>query len=226
MQRTLNLEGTIVYCYDDGSVEWLTKTKNQHNAQGNRLFRSYGWIDNRGYRRVVINRKRYQIHRLIALAFCENPENKPQVDHINRQRSDNRACNLRWATPEEQQDNTQRTINSKIKYGIRHKDNPVLYAYSYKKYQNRIKGARKMTFAQALNLVLTGKHKIACATWNGKNQWVAAKYPDENTMMECPYLYLHNARGKLIPYVPSQDDIFNDFWFEVKEETDQLSLNL
>ena len=41
---------------------------------------------------------RFLIHRLIALAFIENPNNYPIIDHINRIRTDNRIENLRWVT--------------------------------------------------------------------------------------------------------------------------------
>lgn len=45
------------------------------------------------------------VHRLIASAFIPNPENKPEIDHINTQRDDNRIENLRWATKIENSNN-------------------------------------------------------------------------------------------------------------------------
>lgn len=58
-----------------------------------------------GYCRVMLSKygvsKRFLVHRLVAAAFIPNPDNKPCVDHINRNRSDNRVENLRWCTHKE-----------------------------------------------------------------------------------------------------------------------------
>lgn len=54
-------------------------------------------------------RKRHKVHRLVCQAFHENPDNKPEVNHINENASDNRACNLEWCTRIENVNHRTRT---------------------------------------------------------------------------------------------------------------------
>ena len=51
-----------------------------------------------GYIQVSLNKKRYKIHRLVAMAFIPNPDSLPQINHKNEIKTDNRAENLEWCT--------------------------------------------------------------------------------------------------------------------------------
>ena len=58
-----------------------------------------------GYLQCKLNGKTFKHHRVIALQFIQNPENKPEVDHINRIRNDNNISNLRWVSHYENMQN-------------------------------------------------------------------------------------------------------------------------
>ena len=56
-------------------------------------------------------RKNVLVHRLVALHFIDNPKGKPEVNHINHIRDDNRVENLEWVTKSE-----NNTLGRKLPY--------------------------------------------------------------------------------------------------------------
>lgn len=87
--------------------------------------------DKKGYLRLrLVNRdgKRnmFGVHRVIAMTFIPNPENKPYIDHINSVKDDNRVENLRWCT------------------SIENAHNPI----TFKKYLKAMEGQRGKTLTK------------------------------------------------------------------------------
>lgn len=71
------------------------------NDKTNRILKPHKGTS--GYYQIMLGRKTspLYVHRLVAETFIENPNNLPQVDHINGDKLDNRVENLRWVSVSE-----------------------------------------------------------------------------------------------------------------------------
>ena len=58
----------------------------------------------------------YWVHQLVAIVFVDNPDGKPEVDHIDGNRLNNAASNLRWVTHQENVDNPSTKEKRKTRY--------------------------------------------------------------------------------------------------------------
>lgn len=70
-----------------------------------------------------------------------------------------------------------------------------------------------MDFSEAFKAARAGE-AITRTGWNGKGLFVQAQFPDENSKMGNPYLYIDAKAlgGECNPWVPSQTDLFADDW--------------
>jgi len=82
-----NHRGVLTYVEEDKRVIWKCKK-----------------LARRGYVVINMSRRRFFVHRLVASNFLENPHNKPQVNHIDAVKNNNKLSNLEWCTNRENVD--------------------------------------------------------------------------------------------------------------------------
>lgn len=102
------IEGT------DGKYEVSNTGKvRSNNYLGHGKTKELKLWDNEGYQRVTLRiggkKRNWLIHRLVAATFIPNPENKPEVNHKDGDKHNNRANNLEWSTRKENLDHADNT---------------------------------------------------------------------------------------------------------------------
>lgn len=138
----------ILVCTDGHIMVPANKTQKPHWT--------YGSLTKKGYFRITINNKKHYSHRIIAETFISNPLNLPEIDHIDRNPTNNNVNNLRWADRLIQTRNTE--PHSRVsKRGWVH-------TYEDKKQYDRLRGKQYIKEYASLHRRVTLK--------NHKTKWL------------------------------------------------------
>ncbi len=96
----------------EGEYAISSKGRVQNLKTGKLIGEGY---NNDGYRRITLKGKPYYIHRLVALAFLDNPDNLPEVDHVDECKENNNASNLRWVSKSENTKHSSHKYSCQVK---------------------------------------------------------------------------------------------------------------
>lgn len=103
-------------------------------------------LSNRGYLRIGLNKdkviKTVHVHRLVAEAFIPNPDNLPQVDHIDGNKLNNKVENLRWVS---QSENCRKSFKNATK-----PNKPIFCIETGKVYESKAEAARRLHIPSAI----------------------------------------------------------------------------
>lgn len=122
----------LTFCNGKYQVSRFGKVKSIYSLNKYGVYKPTGtilktFINSRGYEKVKLSwveagisiKKTMAVHRLVAMAFIPNPENKPQVNHKDLNQLNNDYRNLEWATAKENTNHAQEN-------GARPKANPYI----------------------------------------------------------------------------------------------------
>lgn len=134
-------------------VSSLGRVKSFHKNANGHIRVTVVKMNRGGYIQTILynhgTSKTVTVHRLVANAFIPNPDNKPQVNHKNGIRNDNRVENLEWCTESENQRHSYAELGRKRPETAGYPKIPIVCVETGVRYESSYHAARKTGIAQA-----------------------------------------------------------------------------
>ena len=128
-----------------------------------------------------INRNNFRVHRLVAVAFIENPESNPEVNHKDKNKLNNNVSNLEWNTRLE---------------NCQHKSIGLVYKSNKNKSILRVNKDNNEELEQYNSIEDAGKwafeNKLTCNSHNGRNSIGNCVNGLSNSAYGCKWKYIEN----------------------------------
>jgi len=151
---------------------FISNFGNVKNSKTNRIINQYNHPQ--GYKLVSLKNngkwKMFRVHRLVGNAFLENPDNKPMIDHIDENKSNNNVKNLRWATRNDNGCNRGKQINNKSGFKGVCFDKPLNKYKSYININGKLKHLGYYETAEEASRAYEAKAKVIHGEFYYKNK--------------------------------------------------------
>ena len=149
-----------------GRVKSLARKTNNQYGKKERLMTQK--LDKDGYKRVGLNKNGkqiyYGVHRLVAQAFISNPNNYPQINHKDEDKSNNKVDNLEWCDGKYNQN--YGTINERRTQKLKKK---VICITTGEKFDSIIEASEKYNIKNKSDISRVCKgDRNYCGNLNGK----------------------------------------------------------
>lgn len=165
-----------------------------------------------GYLRVGLRKKGqkwYSVHRLVAIAFIENPNGCPQINHKDECKTNNNVDNLEWCTAKYNSNygtHIERMIKntdySKIDYRARHEHTDYAKRYLNTDYKKIGEATRKRLSKEVIQYSLLG-NKVA--EWGSTREIERILHYDHKGIVNCCNGRYRTSYGYIWKYAKNED---------------------